>query len=180
MARDRSHLEPPVSGSAVGDSEPETAEVARTIALRLLTAAPRSRAQLREKLLAKDVPADVADRLLDRFEEVGLLDDAEYAAMLVRTRQSERGLARRALAAELARKGVDTETAQAALEQVDPSDEEAAARRLLAKKVSSTRGVEPEKRRRRLVAMLGRKGYPASMTFRLVDEAMGDHDDPSS
>lgn len=74
--------------------------------------------------------------------------------------------------AELARKGIDTETARTALDQVDPADEEAAARRLLAKKAAATRGVPPEKRRRRLVSMLARKGYPPSMAFRLVDEAL--------
>src|SRR5690606_25077958 len=89
--------EPPGAGAAAVDAEPDAAEVARTIALRLLSAAPRSRAQLAEKLAARDVPEDVAGALLDRYEEVGLLDDAAYADMLVRTRHAERGLARRAL-----------------------------------------------------------------------------------
>ncbi|MEE6274023.1 regulatory protein RecX [Georgenia sp. MJ206] len=146
--------------------------MARTIALRLLSAAPRSRAQLAEKLAARDVPDDVADALLDRYEEVGLLDDAAYADMLVRTRHAERGLARRALAQELRRKGIDGDVAQAALEQVEDEDELTAARALVARRVAATRGLEREKRRRRLGGMLARKGYPPGVAMRVVDEAL--------
>ena len=66
--------------------------------------------------------------MLDRFTEVGLIDDAEYARMLVRTRHAERGLSRRAIAVELRRRGIDDELAGDALEQVDADDEEVAAR----------------------------------------------------
>ncbi len=88
--------------------------------LTALTAAPRSRAQLETKLAAKGAPADVAARVLDRFEEVGLIDDAEFARSLVRTRQASRGLAGRALRQELRRNGVDDEVATAALAELDP------------------------------------------------------------
>ncbi len=43
--------------------------------------------------------------ILDRFEEVGLVDDAQYAEMIVRTRHAERGLSRRAISTELRRRG---------------------------------------------------------------------------
>ena len=77
------------------------------------------------------------------MEEVGLVDDTAYAGMLVRSQQAGRGLARRALAQELRRKGVDDETAQAALDEVDPHDEEERARELVAKKMRSMTGLEP-------------------------------------
>ncbi|HET7820008.1 MAG TPA: regulatory protein RecX, partial [Ornithinibacter sp.] len=100
-------------------SEPDPLDWARQIVLRQLTAAPRSRAQLEQALRRKDCPDDVAAVVLDRMEEVGLVDDVAYAGMLVRSQQAGRGLARRALAQELRRKGVDDETAQAALDEVD-------------------------------------------------------------
>ncbi|KAE8763831.1 recombination regulator RecX [Georgenia thermotolerans] len=154
------------------DREPDAEEVARTIALRQLTAAPRSRAQLEAALAKRDVPEDVAARVLDRFTEVGLVDDAAYAEMLVRTRHAERGLARRALAAELHKKGIDPEVAGAALAQVDDADEEAAARRLVEKKARSTAGLDRQVRRRRLAAMLGRKGFGPGVAMRVVDEVL--------
>lgn len=164
--------EPPTHGAAAVDAEPDPESVARTIALRQLTAAPRSRAQLAEAMARKDVPEAVAERVLDRFEEVGLVDDAEYAAMLVRTRQAERGLARRALAVELRRKGIDGEVAAEALAAVEPDDEEAAARRLVEKRLRSMTGLDDEVKRRRLVAMLARKGHSPGLGYRVVDEAL--------
>jgi len=173
-ARRRDELEAPPTGAAAQDAEPDAEEVARTIALRQLTAAPRSRAQLEEAMARRDVPADVAARVLDRFTEVGLVDDAAYAEMLVRTRHAERGLARRALAQELRRKGIEPEVAALALEQVDESDEHAAARRLVEKKARSTRGLDAQVRRRRLAGMLARKGFAGGVAMRAIDEVLAE------
>jgi regulatory protein len=141
--------------------------------LRQLTATPRSRAQLERALRRKDCPDDVAAAVLDRMEEVGLVDDVAYAGMLVRSQQAGRGLARRALAHELRRKGVDDETAQAALDEVvDPHDEEDRARELVAKKLRSMSGLDPLVQTRRLAGMLARKGYGSEVAMRVVREAV--------
>jgi len=153
-------------------SEPDPLDWARQIVLRQLTAAPRSRSQLEQALRRKDCPEHVAAAVLDRMEEVGLVDDTAYAGMLVRSQQAGRGLARRALAQELRRKGVDDETAQAALDEVDPTVEEDRARELVAKKMRSMTGLEPLVQTRRLAGMLARKGYPSDLTMRVVREAV--------
>lgn len=169
--------EPPSTGPAGQDSEPDPESVARAIALRKLGAAPQSRAQLAEAMARKNVPAEIAEKVLDRFEDVDLIDDAAYAQMLVRSKHRERGLARRALAHELWRKGVDAETAAAALETIQPENEEERAVELVRKKARSTTGVEPVKRRRRLVSMLARKGYGPGVAMRAVDQVLGEEDD---
>ncbi len=92
--------------------------------------------------------------------------------MLVRTRHQERGLARRALAHELRRKGIDPEVAERALEQVDDDAELAAARDLALRRARTSRGLDPVKRRRRLAGMLARKGYSPGVAMRAVDEAL--------
>jgi regulatory protein len=158
--------------AAAADAEPDPESVARAIALRQLTAAPRSRAQLAEAMAKRDVPEDVADRVLDRFTEVGLVDDAAYAEILVRSRHAERGMSRRALAMELRRKGVDDEVAREALEQVDDADEEQAARALARKKLRATRGLDREVRLRRAYGALGRRGYGGSLVSRVVREEL--------
>lgn len=164
--------EPPQVGAAAVDAEPDPEQVARAIVLRLLTGAPRSRAQLAAAVARRGVPDEVATRVLDRFTEVGLIDDAEYACMLVRSRHTERGLSRRALAVDLRRRGIGDETAQAALTQVADEDEEAAARRLVERKLAATRGLDPQSRVRRTYGALGRKGYPPGLVARLVREAL--------
>ena len=153
-------------------SEPDPHDWARQIVLRQLTATPRSRAQLEQALRRKDCPDDVAAAVLDRMEEVGLVDDVAYAGMLVRSQQAGRGLARRALAHELRRKGVDDDTARAALDEVDPHDEEERARQLVAKKLRSMSGLDPVVQTRRLAGMLARKGYGADVAMRVVREAV--------
>jgi regulatory protein len=168
--------EPPATGSAAQDREPDPESVARAIALRQLTGAPRSRHQLEEAMVRRHVPDDIAARVLDRFTEVGLIDDAEYARMLVRSQQESRGLARRALAVELRRKGIDDETAAEALADVDLDTEEAAARELVRRRWRP--GTDPKVQARRIAAMLGRKGYPPGLSRRLIAEMVDDRGNP--
>jgi regulatory protein len=164
---------PPEDPVAQGpDADPES--VARTILLDQLTGRARSRRELADKLAAKNVPADVATRLLDRFEEVGLVDDEAFARSWIASRQPGKGLARRALAQELRRKGVDDEVAREALDEIDPAEEEAAARALVRKKLRSLARVDDATATRRLVGMLARKGYGSGLAFAVVrDELAG-------
>ena len=152
------------------DADPES--VARKILLDALTGQARSRKELADKLAKKDVPSELAERLLDRFTEVGLIDDEAFAKAWIESRQPGKGLARRALAQELRRKGIDDEVARDALDEIDPDDEEAAARLLVRKKLRTVRGLEQQKAIRRLVGMLARKGYGAGMSFAIVKDEL--------
>ncbi|WP_405084256.1 regulatory protein RecX [Microbispora sp. NBC_01389] len=163
----------PGEGSAAREGPPADPEaVARAICLRLLTMAPRTRAQLADALRKRDVPEEAANAVLERFSEVGLIDDEAFAAAWVTSRHAGRGLARRALAQELRRRGVAEETVEDALERLDPDEETETARRLVERKLAGTRGVEPQARMRRLVGMLARKGYSPGLAFRIVREAI--------
>ena len=153
------------------DADPES--VARTILLDQLTGRARSRHELADKLRQRRVPDEVATRLLDRFTEVGLVDDAAFARQWVECRQASRGLAKRALADELRRKGVDAEVVREAVDEVDPADEEAAARALVRKKLPSLRRVDRATATRRLAGMLARKGYPAGLALAVVKDELG-------
>jgi regulatory protein len=152
------------------EADPES--VARKILLDQLTGRARRRADLEKKLAQRKVPAEIATRLLDRFEEVGLVDDAAFAREWVSQRQEGRGLARRALAQELRRKGIDDEVAREALGAVDLDDEVEAARLLVRRKLRSVRGLETDKAVRRLVGMLARKGHASSVAYRVVREEL--------
>ena len=109
--------------------------VARKILLDQLTGQARSRSELAAKLARKQVPDEVAERMLDRFEEVGLVDDAAFARDWVQSRHASRGLARRALSVELRRKGVDAEVVAEAVADLDADDETEAARELVRRKL---------------------------------------------
>ena len=179
QARDRAQPPPEDPVAAGPDADPE--QVARTILLDQLTGRARSRKELSDKLRSKDVPDDLATRLLDRFEEVGLVDDEAFARSWVAGRQSAKGLARRALAQELRRKGVDDEVAREALDELAPEREEQAARTLVRKKLRSLSRVDDVTATRRLVGMLARKGYGSGMAFAVVRDELSraGRDDPT-
>lgn len=154
------------------DADPE--QVARTILLRRLTAAPRSRAQLHDDLRQRGVPEDVCERVLDRFTDVGLIDDETFARMWVESRQRSRGMARPVLRQELRRKGIEGEVAEAALAEVDPDAERARAVELVRVKARSLSRLDSQARVRRLVGMLQRRGYSGTVAFSVVREVLDD------
>jgi len=151
-------------------ADPETK--ARQICLRLLTLAPRTRSQLASALRDRGVPDDAAHAVLDRFADVGLINDAAFARAWVESRHYSRGLAGRALRAELRQRGVDDDQIRDAIEDLGPDAEVATARRLVEQKLASTRGLPSEARIRRLAGTLARKGYPPGLSFRVVREAL--------
>ena len=155
--------------------DPES--VARGICLRALTGAPKTRQQLADLLAQRGVPDEAAEAVLDRFTEVGLIDDAAYARAWVSSRQAGRGLARRALSSELRAKGVDPEVAAEAVEVVDDEDERAAAQRLVERRMPSMRRLDRTTATRRLMGMLARKGYNGGLAAAVIREALDIADD---
>lgn len=173
---------PPRGGRQSPQTDLSTEDAAREYLLRSLTASARSRHQLASGLAKRDVPDDVAERLLDRFEEVGLVDDEALAHAIVRSRSQETGAARRRIATELRRKGIPDEIVQDALAQVDDEDERRAAYDLARSRARRLASLERDVALRRLVGFLGRKGYPPSLCLdaaragldRLTDAASPD------
>jgi len=152
------------------DADPEA--VARQICLRMLTAAPRTQAQLAAALRRRGVPEDAAAAVLTRFAEVKLIDDAMFARAWVDSRHYGRGLAGRALGAELRQRGVARDDIQAALRELSPDVELETARELIARRLPGTAGMPVPARIRRLVGVLARKGYSPALAYRVVREAL--------
>lgn len=169
--RARNDREPPPDKRGQ-DADPH--DVARTIVLRQLAAAPRSRKQLADKLRERDCDDDVATEVLDRLEEVGLIDDAAYAATLVQSQQSRRGMGRRAISQELRRKGIASEVIDEQLDAIDDEDERERAQALVTKKMRSMHGLDATVQARRLAGMLARKGYSSSIAWAIIREAIAD------
>ncbi len=124
-------------------------------------------------LRRRGIADDVAAAVLDRLTDVQLVDDAAFSENYVRTRHASTGRTGRALAQELRSKGVDDATVSEALDALDPEQELATARALVARRMASTRRLDVDARTRRLVGMLVRKGYPGGLAMRVVREAIG-------
>jgi regulatory protein len=156
-------------------SHPREADLAREICLRQLAVRPRTRAELAQALARSRIDADVITEVLDRYDEVGIIDDAAFARAWVSSRHSGRGLARRALAGELRQRGIAGDLVGEALETLDEEQEAATAQALVDGKLRTATG-PPEAVFRRLVGMLARKGYPAGLAITVVKDALAARD----
>jgi regulatory protein len=125
----------------------------------------------------KLVPPEVADAVLDRFEEVGLVDDRAYAEGWVRSRSASRGLASRALARELSAKGVDREIVDDAVALITPEAEQAGATKLVRSKLPALARADPPTRMRRLAGLLARKGYSPEVAYAVIRRELAADDD---
>jgi regulatory protein len=112
----------------------------------------------------------VAEEVLDRFEEIGLVDDESFARRWVESRQVRRHRSRTMLRRELAGKGVDRAVVEEALAGVSTEDESAAARAYVEKVAGSMSGLDPAVRRRRLAARLARRGFGAETIGRILKD----------
>jgi regulatory protein len=161
---------PDAEGRPAEGRDPESR--ARQICLRLLTIAPRTRAQLAQAMHRGGVPDEAAEAVLNRFTDAGLIDDAAFARAWVESRHHSRGLSKRSLSAELRRHGVQNDEIREAVDALDPEQEVGTARRLVERKLASNRGRPAEARARQAAGMLARKGYPPGLAFRLIREIM--------
>ena len=150
----------------------DAAEQARAICLRLLELRPRTAGELAAALRNTGIEAEVAEEVLERFADVGIVDDALFARLWVDSRHRTRGLSRQALRQELRRKGVEEELVREAVEELDPDEERETARSLVRRKLATTTGLAVDARVRRLAGMLARKGYPAGLAYRVVKEEL--------
>jgi len=156
--------------AAPADLSPEA--LGRQICLRLLTTAPRTRAQLTDAMHRRGVPDQVAGSVLDQLAKARLIDDAAFARAWVESRHHGRGLSRRTLSAELRQRGVESDDIIEAVETLDPDQEVETARHLAERKLAATRGQPPGTRMRKVTGMLARKGYSPGLAYRLIREIL--------
>jgi len=134
---------------------------AREAALSLLSYRPRSAAELRRRLARKGFDAEVVDACVETLGSVGVVDDAAFAETFVRDRVRLRPQGARRMRQELRARGVDAETASAAIDEVmeveDASEVDLA--RAAAARWKPRPGEERDRARRRLHGFLARRGF---------------------
>jgi regulatory protein len=158
----------------VASSLPELETKVRERVLRLLAAQPRTRAELERSLSRAGAPDAVVGRVLDRFAELKLIDDAAYAQAYVRTGIAVRRRGTRSLSAELHARGVASDSVASAVAEVDATQEYATARALAARRAASMARLEPQVRRRRLMGLLLRRGFSSGLAHAVVSEVLAE------
>ena len=161
-------------------SPEERRKKAKEICFDLLAVRARTQDELRQALRRKGFDDETIETLLGKLDRAGLVNDAEFAELWVKSRHAIQGLSRTALVAELRRKGVDDEIAAQAAGEVDRESEEQKARELVRKRLGSLGNVDEQTALRRLLGFLARKGYPQGLAYTVIREELREYGAESS
>ena len=156
------------------NKEIEAADAAKQVLLRRLSHAPRTRKELAKDLKDKDISDEVANVALDRFEEVGLINDQALASNYVSSQHERKGLGKNALRQQLRAKGISDDMALEAISQISDDQEFQAAFALACKKIRSLQKDDAKTQLRKIVGVLARKGYSSNLAFRVAKEVITD------
>jgi regulatory protein len=149
-------------------------EDVRKALLKLIERSSKSSGQLRTLLLEKEFPVQLVDQMIDRFIEVGLIDDLALAKDLTETAITRKSKAKSVIARELRAKHFPQEAIDAAISEIDSESELEAAKKLAESRYRQLLKLEPEVRTRRLSSYLMRKGYSSSVVWAAVRHASGE------
>ena len=137
--------------------EADGIESAYQKALHFISYRPRSIAEVRKNLAARDIPEDLIDETIQRLKNNSVLNDLNFAREWVTNRKDLQPRSRLALRMELRQKGIADEVIQQVLDEIVDDD----ALALLAAKKYSYRleGLDLSEFRKKLYAYLSRKGF---------------------
>jgi regulatory protein len=150
-------------------------EGARRVALRLLATRPRAIHDLKRRLRDRGHEPRAIDDSVQRLQDAGLLDDAEFARHFVRVR-NPRGHGPSRLVHDLLVLGVDRRVAEQAVQQVAQAegiDLAAAARAIAERRITQLAGLPVQRKRRRLLIYLARRGFRGHEVREMVSKLVG-------
>ena len=146
----------------------------------MLEARARAVTELRRLLIKKGEPPEDVDAAIERLRTTGLLDDANFARQLTRSKALGGGHSRRRIQQELAKRGVARDVSNEAIEEVfedEGIDEAATIERVARKKLRTLGGVDLATQKRRLFGFLARRGYNSDAIARVLRVVLTPTDD---
>lgn len=148
-------------------------------ALRYLRPRLRSRHEIEQRLRRYGYGRDVERAVISRLAEAGYVNDRAFAEAWIRDRLRLRPKGRRALRAELAKKGVAREEIAEALAEAYEESETEAARRAMAPRRELYRGRGEVSGRRAATAFLARRGFGLEVARGVAAELFASDGDES-
>ena len=146
---------------------------AMTEAHRLVDHRMRTRRELAVRLRSRGRPEDVVEEVLDRLENVGLIDDGRFARQWIEERLRSRPVGLSLLRRELRQKGIDAEVIEAALEESASGEGEAGrAYEALRRQTYRYARLDRDAAHRRMVAFLGRRGFGRDVIYHVVHRVL--------
>ncbi|MFM6963133.1 MAG: regulatory protein RecX [Micrococcales bacterium] len=132
---------------------------ARNVLLYQLSRSAKTAKQCRDILAKREIDSAIAESVINRYIEVGLIDDSAVAGTIVNSRRTYKGLSKTAIKRELAEKGIAAEIIEVAVAPLDSASEQATCTSLAMKRIGRLASLERDVRQRRLMGYLARKGF---------------------
>lgn len=141
----------------------------RDSALQFLGYRARSRVELRRRLQQKGYDVELIEETLVALDRNGLINDAEFSQSWVRARTGSKPMGPNRLAAELRQKGIDRAVIDEALLAVDQEKEMDLALAVGRRKIEQLRDEDFRTARRKLGAILMRRGFTSEVCVKVLD-----------
>jgi regulatory protein len=159
---------------AAAESPDDVRDRAEALLLRKLRGRSLSLAEARTALNSVEgIEASVVDEVVEKFVDLGYLDDEAFAEQLALSATERRGQGRRAVAQTLRKRGIPREVVDAALAEL-PDDDAERALEFARSKARGVGGKDYDASLRRLAGQLARRGYPSSVSLDAARQALSE------
>ena len=149
--------------------DPKTLKTAKNQALRYLSYRDRSTLEITQYLEKKEYPQPVIQQALDVLIELNYVNDQRFALEWGRYKINKQKLGKSRLYIELLNKGIDKEVLESTLAILyEDNPETELAIQCALKKINSLQVVEEEKKKRRLIQYLKRRGFSADIIYQSI------------
>lgn len=135
------------------------------LALNFLSYQPRTEKETRDKLTLKNAPPEIIDQIITSLKQNNFLNDTDYAAQWIRTRQNFRIKSQKAIKIELLKKGIDPQTIDQALsgelneEEGSGINDKDQALKLIQKRLPRYQHLPKQELYQKLGSYLARRGF---------------------
>ena len=128
--------------------------------LRFLSFRPRSEKEVRDNLEKKKVSESVIELIVHKLKEQKFLDDKAFTNWWIEQRTLIKLRPKRIIKLELRQKGIDDELINELLDKIDETVPDVTlAKRIVEKKISKYKDLEPFEKRNKLGRFLASKGF---------------------
>jgi regulatory protein len=158
-------------GSSALQSVDSIEEDIRSFVLKKLERTAQPSGKVREALVAKGFAKEIFEPIIDRFIEVGLIDDYALAKSYVDHSLTRKGKSKTMIARELRDKGLTADAVNEAIATIDADRESDAANAIAEQKIRSLTRFDQAERSKKLAAFLSRKGYASNVVWAAVRHA---------
>ncbi len=130
--------------------------------------AEHCRWELKRKLRLWNIGADDAEAIMDSLTKTRFVDDTRFAKAFARDKFIFSSWGRRKIEAALRQRQIDAVTIAAAMEQIDPDEYEAAARRLIERHAGTMADADSYDGRTRLFRFAAARGFEPELVARII------------